>query len=156
MIAIDIPGHRKIEAKHLVLDYNGTLAIDGRLIEGTKQLLEVLSHQLTIHVLTGDTFGTSKDELKDINCRHIILNSSQQDEQKEHYVGNLPQDNVIAIGNGQNDRLMFEQSALSIMVIQQEGAFSKLISVSDIVCLSIADALNLLLNPLRIIATLRK
>jgi soluble P-type ATPase len=156
MIAIDIPGHRKIEAKHLVIDYNGTLAIDGKLIEGTRQLLELLGFQLAIHVLTADTFGTSKDELKTMNCRHIILNSSQQDKQKELYVINLGPENVIAIGNGRNDSLMIKKAALGILVIQQEGASGELMSVSDIVCLSINDALSLLLNPLRIIATLRK
>ena len=36
MIAIDIPGYKKIELAHLVLDYNGTLAIDGKLIDGVK------------------------------------------------------------------------------------------------------------------------
>ena len=34
MIAINIPGSTSIEARHLVLDFNGTLAIDGKLIEG--------------------------------------------------------------------------------------------------------------------------
>ena len=155
MIKIDIPGQKKIEAEHLVLDLNGTLAIDGRLIEGVEHLLELLSHNLMIHVLTADTFGTSKSELKPINCKHVILNPSEQDEQKEQYVINLGKEKVIAIGNGRNDKLMIKQAALGIAVIQKEGIFGELIGVSDIVSLSIMDALELLLNPLRIIATLR-
>jgi soluble P-type ATPase len=155
MIKIDIPGETKIEAEHLVLDFNGTLAIDGRLIEGIENLLELLSHKLMIHILTADTFGTSKSELEPINCKHVILNPYQQDELKEQYVIDLGKENVIAIGNGRNDRLMIKQAALGIAVIQKEGIFGELICVSDIVTLSITEALDLLLNPLRIIATLR-
>jgi soluble P-type ATPase len=155
MITIDIPEFKKIEANHLVLDFNGTLAVDGKLIEGTRPLLKSLGHELIIHVLTADTFGTSKNELIDINCKHVILRPSQQDKQKEHYVISLGKEHVIAIGNGVNDRLMLTQAALGIVIIQQEGAFGKLICEADMVCLTILDALTLLLNPLRIIATLR-
>ncbi len=156
MITIDIPGYKKIDAKHLVLDYNGTLAIDGKLADSTKQLLKQMSEQLIIHILTADTFGTSEQETEGINCKLKILQPSMQDIQKETYLTNLGKDQIIAIGNGQNDRLMLRQAALSIVIIQQEGAYAKLISESDIVCYSIHDALTLLLNPLRIIATLRK
>ncbi len=34
MLRIDIPGYKIIKAEHLVLDFNGTMAIDGRLIDG--------------------------------------------------------------------------------------------------------------------------
>jgi hypothetical protein len=36
MITVDIPRYRRIDAEHLVLDYNGTLAIDGNIIDGVK------------------------------------------------------------------------------------------------------------------------
>ena len=60
MIIVEIPGRKSIEVHHLVLDFNGTLAIDGKLIDGTKPLLELLSNQLTIHVVTAVTFGTAE------------------------------------------------------------------------------------------------
>lgn len=34
MIEINIPGFGSLELDHLVLDYNGTMALDGQLIEG--------------------------------------------------------------------------------------------------------------------------
>ena len=34
MIRIDVPGREIIEIEHVVLDYNGTIALDGQLIEG--------------------------------------------------------------------------------------------------------------------------
>jgi len=156
MITFDIPGFKKVEAEHLVLDFNGTMAIDGKLIDGVTELLEELSGKLLIHVLTADTFGTSKHELASIGCTLNILDTGDQEMQKEHFVTNLGKDSVIAIGNGANDSFMMFQAALSILTLQQEGACGSLFSIADIVCTSITDALKLLLNPLRVIATLRK
>lgn len=156
MIIIDIPGFKKVETGHLVLDYNGTLAIDGKLIEGVLPLLKVLCNHLTIHILTADTFGTSKSEVSGINCILEVLEPMVQDMQKEMYVLNLGKDNVIAIGNGINDALMLRSAALGIAVIQKEGASVETLTNADIVCNSIINALELLTNPLRIVATLRK
>ena len=33
MIEISIPGYKHLQLKHLVLDYNGTIALDGRLFD---------------------------------------------------------------------------------------------------------------------------
>jgi len=156
MITIDIPGFKKVEAAHLVLDYNGTLAIDGKLIEGVFPLLKVLGNHLTIHILTADTFGTSKGEVSGINCILEVLEPIVQDMQKEMYVLNLGKENVIAIGNGMNDALMLKSAALGIVVIQNEGASVNTLINADIACSNIVNALELLINPLRIVATLRK
>jgi len=155
MITIEIPGNKTIEAKDLVLDFNGTLALDGKMIKGTPELLCALSQKLNIHVLTADTFGTSKQELHGIPCKLQILSSSSQDKQKEKYVLNLGKEQVVSIGNGRNDLLMLRRAVLGIMVIEKEGAFAQLTRHADIICFSIADALNLLLNPRRITATCR-
>jgi soluble P-type ATPase len=51
---------------------------------------------------------------------------------------------------------MFENSELSIAIIGEEGCSGKLLLHSDIVVHNIVDAMNLLLNEKRMIATLRK
>lgn len=155
MITIEIPGKKKIEGRDLVLDFNGTLAVDGKLIDGTIDLLLSLAKELNIHILTADTFGSLKQELEGCPFKLKILNPSSQDRQKERYILNLGKEHVISIGNGRNDLRMIRRSALGIMVIQKEGAFAQLIRYADIICFSIADALNLLLNPKRITATCR-
>lgn len=156
MIKIDIPGYKKIRVEHLVLDYNGTLAVDGKLIQGSIELLRELSKNLTIHIITADTFGSVKKEFSDLKWKYKILKPFNQGSQKKKYLTSLGKKNVVSIGNGHNDQKMLLHAGLSIMVIQQEGAYAGLSSDVDIVCLSIIDALNLLLNPLRIVATLRK
>lgn len=43
MIKIDIPGRETIEIEHVVLDYNGTIALDGQLIAGAAERIRELS-----------------------------------------------------------------------------------------------------------------
>jgi hypothetical protein len=43
VIEIEIPGFRVLQLSHLVLDYNGTLAVNGDLIEGVKSHLSPLA-----------------------------------------------------------------------------------------------------------------
>ena len=155
MIKIDIPGSRTIEAEHLVLDFNGTIAIDGRFIDGVLGLLVQVSANLKVHVLTADTFGTVQNELKGLPVCIKIIEPGQQIQQKLDYVNSLGSSHVIAIGNGKNDHLMLRESALSIGIIQAEGAYSQIIFDTQIICSSINDALSLLINPKRMIATLR-
>ena len=155
MIKIDIPGSRTIEAEHLVLDFNGTIAIDGRFIDGVLGLLVQVSANLKVHVLTADTFGTVQNELKGLPVCIKIIEPGQQIQQKLDYVNSLGSSRVIAIGNGKNDHLMLRESALSIGIIQAEGAYSQIFFDTQIICSSINDALSLLINPKRLIATLR-
>ena len=155
MIQIEIPGNKKMELTHLVLDYNGTLAIDGKLIKGTGNLLGQLSEKLSIHMLTADTFGTAAKALEGINCSLEILNVSVQDVQKEKFVNGLGRERVVAIGNGRNDGLMLKSASLGIAVVQAEGAFMQTLLNADVVCVDILDALELLLVPKRLVATLR-
>lgn len=155
MLRIEIPDSEIIEAEHLVLDFNGTLAVDGSFIGGVMEKLVRLSSLLKLHILTADTFGTVEKELKALSVTLTILEMAKQDRQKLDYVKNLGADKVIAIGNGRNDVLMLKESVLSIGVIQAEGAFSQIINCSQVICVSINDALSLLINPTRLVATLR-
>jgi soluble P-type ATPase len=152
---IVIPGREPIELKHLVLDFNGTLAVDGVLIDGVRFLLQKLSAQLHVHVITADTFGSVDLAMEGIPCQVYVISLFDQDKQKEDYVNQLGNDQVIAVGNGRNDVLMLQASAIGIVLIQKEGAYAPLITAADLLCLSIIDALELLLNPLRLKATLR-
>lgn len=144
-----------MEASHLVLDYNGTLAIDGTMIPGVKELLNSLGTVLEIHIITADTFGSIAGNIADIRCTLDIIARDSQQEQKSEFIESLGKNSVIAIGNGVNDALMLKKAALSIAVIQKEGASPKTIENADVICTSILDALELLKNPLRLNATLR-
>ena len=89
MLEVSIPGFAVLRLKHLVLDYNGTLAVDGALVPGVKERLESLSRVLNLHVLTADTFGTARIALVGVPCELSILAPERQDLAKQAYVERL-------------------------------------------------------------------
>lgn len=155
MIEINIPGYRKLRLKHIVLDYNGTIACDGELIAGVKENLNALADKLQVHILTADTFGKARSGLEGIDCELSILAPDAQDIGKLEYVKGLGAEYAVCVGNGRNDQLMLKEAALGIAVILEEGAAVDTLFAADIVCTHIVSALELLRNPLRLTATLR-
>ncbi|HUL91357.1 MAG TPA: hypothetical protein VLV56_03315 [Burkholderiales bacterium] len=155
MLEIDIPGFARLSLQHLVLDYNGTLALDGRLLPGVRRRLSTLSRALEIHVVTADTFGAARAALAGLPCRALILPARRQDRAKLAYVKRLGAARTACIGNGRNDRLMLKAAALGIAVLQGEGAAGVTLAEADIVIPAIAEALDLLAKPLRLTASLR-
>ncbi len=155
MIEIVIPGYKTLRLEHLVLDYNGTLACDGKRLDGVEERLEALSRQVRVHVLTADTFGKVRSGMEKIPCELSILPVGDQDKGKLEYIQGLGPESTVCIGNGRNDRLMLKNASLGIAVVLEEGAAIEALSEADVVCTRINDALDLLLNPLRLVATMR-
>lgn len=159
MLTVDIPGDfqrsGRIGLAHLVLDYNGTIAEDGALIAGVPERLVRLAQQLTIHVITADTHGSAAQKLAGLPVSLSILPPGAQSEAKAAFVQSLGATQCVAIGNGRNDATMLHDAALGVVVVQAEGAAQLTLAAADIVCTSIEQALDLLLHPTRLIATLR-
>jgi soluble P-type ATPase len=156
MITFHIPGLPGLQIQHLVLDFNGTLAADGQLLDGVAPLLLQLSERLSIHVITADTFGNVEGSLSDIPCRVFVIEANQQDMAKLDYITGLDPARVCAIGNGHNDELMVRQAGLGIAVIGPEGAWVPTLLAAKIVVTDIRKGLELLLNHLRLAATMRR
>lgn len=155
MLAIAIPGFRDLELEHLVVDYNGTLAVDGRLISGVREALATLTAKVEIHVVTADTFGSAESELAGLPVKLTILPRESQADAKLAYVQRLGAERVFAIGNGRNDRRMLAAAAVGVALVQQEGGAGEALAAGDVVAVDIVDALDLLRHPARLIATLR-
>jgi len=155
MIKITIPGFGDAELAHIVSDYNGTLAIDGFLIDGVKERLMQLANLATVHVITADTFGRAASQLADLPVQLHILSEGNEDVQKTQYVAGLGRRTVAAIGNGNNDRGMLETARVGIAVIEGEGCAARAIAAADIVVTHILSGLDLLLKSQRCKATLR-
>lgn len=156
MIEITIPGDGKLQLEHLVLDYNGTLACDGNLLDGVAERLTALAQCVTIHVITADTFGKVESAMQGLPCTVRILPQTGQGHAKMAYVSQLNRTRVVAIGNGRNDRLMLQVAGLGIAIIGPEGASMDAVQVADVAAPNIHAALDLLLHPLRLVATLRE
>ncbi len=155
MLDIKIPGYRDLQLNQLVLDFNGTIACDGKLIEGLAEKLEILSGQLSIHVITADTHGFAAQQLKDLPCTLKILSEGRQEEAKASFIHKLGANQVVAIGNGRNDRKMLQVAEIGIAVISPEALAADTLLAADIIANDIIFALDLLLKPLRLVATLR-
>ncbi len=155
MYTLDIPGFGTLNIDYLVMDYNGTLAEDGILFKGVAEILTELSEQVTMHIITADTFGLAASQLKGVPCKLEIMQQADQISGKKQYIDELGSSRVASIGNGRNDSLMLKHSALGIAVVQREGAAAVTIMNADVICRDIYDALDLFTNPGRLKATLR-
>ncbi len=153
---VEIPGYGKLDIRHMVFDFNGTLADGGRLIPGAADLMNELSSLMELHVITADTFGTVAEEMNGVNCTVVKIDSADQARQKMDFILSLGKEYTAAAGNGNNDRLMLMEARLGISVIQNEGAFSSTVTASDIICTSVIDVMRLFTEPARLIATLRE
>lgn len=146
---IDIPGLRAYKLKHIFIDYNGTIAKNGRLIDGILNKLHDLSNIIDIYVITGDTFGDVKKQLENTNLKLIHAYTAKEKQDKLY-------PNSIAMGNGSIDHLMFKEAELSFCIIGEEGASFKAIQEADIIVNNVFDALDMILEPKKIIATLKE
>lgn len=138
------------------MDVNGTLAIDGQLIEGIARRIGLLRDRLQIHLLTADTHGKQAiiDHL--LNLKAVRIQPGDESRQKAEYVRQLGAATVAAIGQGANDAGMLEAATLGVCVMSVEGLAVSSLNASDLLMPDILSALDLFDKPLRLIASLRK
>ncbi|RUR10670.1 HAD family hydrolase [Legionella sp. km772] len=155
MISISIPKFADLNLHYALIDFNGTLAVDGRLIDGIEEQLNKLAEHLDIHIITGDGMGTAKQELANVRCILTITPAEDQGITKQNYLHQLNPNATVAIGNGRNDQFILKESALGIAILGDEGLATEAILAADLVVPSIDIALALLNNPKRLKASLR-
>lgn len=156
MIELTIPGRGLLRLRHLVLDMNGTVAIDGVLIEGLSKRIAALRDRLTIHVVTADTQGRQAILEQQLNLRAVRIQPENEADQKADYVRSLGAETVAAIGQGANDAAMLAAAGLGICVLSPEGVAVETLLSADLLVPNIHAAFDLLDKPLRIIASLRR
>lgn len=156
MIELTIPGRGTIQLEHLVCDVNGTLAVDGKLIEGVAQALDGLRDRLAIHLVTADTHGKQAIIDQQLDLTATRLAPGDESGQKAAYVHRIGAASVAAVGQGANDAGMLRAAAVGIAVMSPEGLAVETLHAADVVVSDILDALELLEKPIRLVATLRK
>lgn len=152
---LNIPGRDNIQVTNVILDFNGTIAIDGKLIDGVSEKINTLSNVVNFYVVTADTYGTVERELSGVNCSIINLSNSDEFKNKLEVLISLGKNKTLCVGNGFNDRIVLKESVLGISLLQEEGLSVEALVASDLVCKSIIDVFKCIENPNRIIATLR-
>jgi P-type E1-E2 ATPase len=156
MIKIDVPGRGTYRLEHVVLDVNGTIAIEGQLVEGVVERVNRLRKPLEIHVVTADTRGRQAIIEAELGITATRIAPRNEAGQKASLVRWLRAKSVCAIGNGANDAGMLRTAALAIAVLGEEGLALETLNAADVIAPHINAALDLLLDPPRLVATLRR
>ena len=156
MIRFNVPGLGDQQLEHLVMDVNGTLAVDGRLIEGVALKLSSLQGLLTIHLLTADTYGRQNEIDQQLGVTAVRIHPGGEVLQKAEYVRKLGSETVAAIGQGANDAEMLKAARLGICVLSVEGTARDALRACDLVAPTILSALELFEKRQRITASLRR
>ena len=151
-IELEIPGRGRLLLDNVLLDINGTLSDRGALIDTAQPRLGQLAAALTVHLLSADTFGSAESIAAALGARWRRVTDGSA---KLDYLEQLGAERCAAIGNGTNDVLMLERCALGIAVLGPEGTSAAALRAADVVCRSIDEALDLLLAPTALVATLR-
>jgi P-type E1-E2 ATPase len=156
VIELIIPGRGTLQLEYLVCDVNGTLTLDGELVDGVSRLLGRLKDRLSIHLISADTLGRLEEISQRLGVSATRLKSGNEAEQKAVFVRQLNASRVVAIGQGANDSQMLKEAVVGIAVLSREGTAFSALEQADILMPDIVSALELLEKPIRIIATLRQ
>lgn len=149
-----IPNVGDLELKTIILDLNGTLAVNGKIVEGVAERINSLKELgFNIILLTGDTNKNADEIAKNLNIEWKYAETGI--EKKDIALGMSPE-SCVSIGNGLIDLELMKVVKLRIVTLQDEGVHVKTLLNSDIVVPSINNALDLFIKPSSLIATLRK
>jgi P-type E1-E2 ATPase len=156
MISLNIPGKGTYQIEHVVFDVNGTLALDGQLLDGIPQRIHKLQEQVKVHLITANTHG-KQDTIDNVLGFHAeLLSAGNEAKQKAEFVKKLNADTVVAIGQGANDVDMLRVAALGIGILSNEGIARETLLAADLLVPNIDAAFDCLANPRRIVASLRR
>ncbi len=149
MISIQRPGQRPLETEYLLIDYEGTLAVDARVHPKAKDKINLLSKRLNIYILAKGEKEKIEERLKNVKAEALFLKEEDASREKLDLLRKLGPERTIAIGNGRDDAPMLEEAGFSICVIGKEGASGETLKRADLVVTDILSGLDFLLKPLR-------
>ena len=156
MDTIEIPGRQSYRLTSVILDLNGTIAIGGEVIPGVAERIHALQAAgVTCYLLTADTRGRGAATAAALGAVLQLIDRGSEAIQKAAFVRRIGAEQAFAVGNGVNDVGMLRAAAIGVAVLQAEGAAAAALQAADLVVPDINAALDLLLDPQRLIATLR-
>jgi len=155
-LTLTVPGWKTLDLDGILCDMNGTLTTDGELAPEIGSSLTELTQLIKVYVMTADTFGTAAEIFTPLPVELVRMPPGLPGATaKLEFLKKLGADTHIAIGNGYNDHLMLKEAVVGICIIGKEGAHRFSLNAADLIVTSPYAALNLLLQPKRLIAGLR-
>jgi P-type E1-E2 ATPase len=156
MITIQRPGQEPLEIDFILIDFEGTLALDRRVHPKTKDKINLLSKRTKIYILTTGEKENVDETLNKVKAEIIYLTEGKSSQQKLDLVRQVGEERTVVIGNGIDDALMIEEAGFGICVLSKEGISLETMKKADVLFTNILEALDFLLKPLRQKATLGK
>ena len=150
MIRLEIPGWKPIELAHVVLDVNGTVTRRGQLLEDVAVRIHELKKHVDVRLASADTFGTLSNVAAELGLEAQIAPDAAS---KLELIEALGPARTAHGGNGSNDAAALRTAALGLAVLGPEGLSSAAFAAADVVCASVQDALDLLLDSQLLSAT---
>lgn len=143
-----------LQIETIILDLNGTMSVGGEIVPGLRKRLGKLNKQgFKIVFFTGNTRGDADDIANELG---IDWAEAQTGTAKKAEAEKLDPETCASIGNGLIDLELMKTVKLSVVTLQAEGVHVQTLLASDIVTPTINDALDLFIDPQRLVATLRK
>jgi len=156
MISILRPGQEPLNVDFILIDFDGTLAIDGRVHPKAKDKVNLLAKRAKIYVLAKGEKERVEGVLNKVKTEVVWIPPEGASQAKLDLLRQLGGSRTVAIGNGVEDAPMIEEASLGICMLSQEGTAASTLQKADLVFTSILDALDFLLKPLRQQGTLSK
>lgn len=148
-----IPGLGEIELKTIILDLNGTISVGGSVVDGVAERLEVLREKgYRIVLFTGNTRGDAEDIAATLGIEWRQASTALD---KRNIALEMQPETCVSIGNGRIDLELMKVVKLGIVTMQSEGVHVATLNACDVVVPTICDALDLIIDEQRLIATLR-
>jgi soluble P-type ATPase len=154
MISIQRPGMESLDIHFVLIDFEGTLAMDGRVHPKAKDKVNLLSKRATITILTKSNREKVEETLRKMKVEILYVTEGDSTQQKLNVLQRLGPHQTAVIGNGLDDVRILEQAGLGMCVIGKEGSSAEAVAKADLVVTNVLDALDFLLKPLRQRATL--
>ncbi len=154
MILIERPELNPLEVEFILIDFEGTLAVDRRVHPKAKDKIDLLSKRAKMYVLTKEKRELIEERLRKVKAEIIYLAETDSSQRKLDLLRQLGPARCVAIGNGADDAATIQEAGIGICVIGKEGASGEAMKNADLVFTDILDALDFLLKPLRQKATL--
>jgi soluble P-type ATPase len=154
MIHIQRSGQAPLEINSILIDFEGTLASDGRVHPKVKDKLNLLAKRAKIYILTKEKKEKVEEVLRKVKAEIVYLTEEEPSQKKLGLLRELGATQTVAVGSGADDGPMMEEAVFGLCVIGKEGASSEAVRNADVVFTEILDTLDFLLKPLRQRATL--
>ena len=147
-------GVEEIELTNIILDLNGTLAVNGIIVDGVKERIQKLKQLgYEVYLFTGDQRGNAAAQAAKLG---IKVKKAISSDEKEKLTKELETEKTVSIGNARIDIGAFKPCALRIGTLQGEGIHTEILEHIDLLVPSVNNALDLLIDPNIFNATMRK